>query len=52
MMQSKDGIINDMSDYKFYITGTDANLVMGSIQRDDTNGNNVAGVNATIISSN
>jgi len=44
MIESKDGIIDNMNDYKFYITGTVNNLQQRSITGYDTNGNIVPDV--------
>lgn len=52
IMQSKDGIIDDMTDYKFYITGTTTNLALVSTAGYDINGDSVVGVSTTITVSN
>lgn len=48
IMESKDGIIDDMNDYKFYVTGTVSNLQQGSITGYDINGNPLPGVALTL----
>ena len=52
MLQSNDGIINNMNDYKFYIAGTTTNLQLVSVQGYDINGNDVTGVSSTLTPSN
>ncbi len=52
MMQSKDGIIDDMQDYKFYISGTATNLQLVSVNGYDINGNDITGVTTTLTPSN
>jgi hypothetical protein len=52
LMQSKDGIIDDMKDYKFYVAGTATNLQFVSVQGYDVNGNNLTGVTTSLITSN
>jgi len=52
LMQSKAGIIDDMSDYKFYVSGTTTNLQLVSAQGYDINGASIVGINTTITPSN
>ena len=42
MLQSKDGIIDDMKDYKFYISGSVTNLQLESAQGYGIDGNSIA----------
>jgi hypothetical protein len=48
LIESKDGIIDDMNDYKFYIAGTVSNLQQGTVEGYDINGNVVPGVTLTL----
>ena len=48
MIESKDGIIDNMTDYKFYVTGTVSNLQQNSITSYDINGNVVPDVTLTL----
>jgi len=52
MLQSKDGIVDDMKDYKFYISGSVTNLQLESVQGYDIDGNTIAGVSPILTSSN
>jgi hypothetical protein len=52
LMQSKDGIIDDMNDYKFYVAGTTTNLAFGSVKGYDVNGNDISGITTTLVPSN
>lgn len=52
MLQSKAGIIDDMLDYKFYISGNVTNLQLVSVQGYDINGNSIAGVSPVLTTSN
>ena len=55
MMQSKDGIIDDMQDFKFYIAGTATNLQLVSVRGYDIYGNDttdVHPVNPVLVSNN
>lgn len=52
LMQSKDGIIDHMNDYKFYVSGTATNLQIESVQGYDINGDVLAGVTSTLTTSN
>ena len=51
LTQSKDGIIDNFNDYKFYIAGSVTNLQSVSVTGYDNNGNEVAGVTTTLTSS-
>ena len=48
MIESKDGIIDNMNDYKFYITGTVSNLQQSSITGYDIDGNVIPDVTLTL----
>ena len=48
MMQSKDSIIDDMKDFKFYIAGTVTNLQFSNLNAYDINGNDLLNVSATL----
>ena len=48
LMQSKDGTINDMSDYKFYVAGTASGLTAGTVKGYDINGDEITGLTSTL----
>jgi hypothetical protein len=48
LLESKDGIIDNMNDYKFYITGTVSNLQPGSVTGYDSNGNAISDVSSSL----
>ena len=52
MLQSKNGIIDNMNDYKFYISGSATNLQLVSVNGYDVNGAGISGVTSTLVSSN
>lgn len=52
LTQSTDGIIDDMNDYKFYISGTATNLQSVSVNGFDNTGSTVAGVTSILTGSN
>ena len=52
LMQSKDGTINDMNDYKFYVAGTATGLISGTVKGYDINGNEITGLTSTLTPSN
>lgn len=52
LLQSKDGIIDNMNDYKFYISGSTTNLQLVSVNGYDANGNEVPGITTTLTSRN
>lgn len=47
--ESRNGIIDDMKDYKFYITGTVSNIQLSSIVGYDNNGNEISGITGLLI---
>ena len=52
MTESKNGNIDNMNDYKFYIAGTATNLAVGTVNGYDSNGNLITGVTTTLVASN
>jgi hypothetical protein len=54
LMQSKDGTIDDIKDYKFYIAGTATGLtdIGGTVKGYDINGNEITGLTTTLTLSN
>ena len=43
-------LINNINDYKFYVTGTVTNLTITSVKAFDSNGNSLSGISANITS--
>jgi len=52
MIESKPGIIDNINDYKFYITGTATNLQFVSLQGFDNNGQIIPDITHTLTNSN
>lgn len=48
LMANKKGIIDDIKDYKFYITGTTTNIQLTSVTGYGNNGDQIDGVSATL----
>jgi hypothetical protein len=48
LTESRNGIIDNMKDYKFYIAGTSTNMQLNSVTGYDKNGDQIYGVSATL----
>lgn len=48
IMQSKNGIIDNVNDFKFYIAGTATNLALNTVKGFDSNGQEINGITATL----